>query len=158
MKALGLPLLLAVASLCGGCLSTLPIDMGSDSGGGQQSLGSIVLVSNRLGNETIVPSTCAAGDRQSFLGGDFADEKSGFIVRLVVDPLEGPAARVFSSATPYDKTAVFHRSDCRTFHFSLDSTNWRINDVQDYRISLTLDCSDKDGDTISGNVSATHCH
>ncbi len=157
MKSLHLLTLLAAASLCGGCFPTLPIDASSDAGAGRP-LGSFVLTSDRLGHETIAPATCTAGDRQSFLGGDFADEKSGFIVRLVVDPLEGPAARVFASATPYDKTAVFCRSECRVFHFSLDTTNWRINDVQDYRISLTLDCSDKEGDTISGNVSATHCH
>lgn len=80
------------------------------------------------------------------------------IIRLVVDPLDGPVARVFASAAPDEKTAVFRRSGCRVFHFTLDTTGWRINRVQDYRLTLDLDCANPEGDSITGRVSATHCH
>jgi hypothetical protein len=152
-----LTLILCVLS-CGGCFSARSIDSASGSTGEPEMLGSFALASDRLGHLTVAPTTCTAGDRQFFLGGDFEDEKAGVIVRLVVDPLEGPAARVFASATPFEKTVVFRRAECRVFHFSLDTTGWRINQIQDYRLALELDCSSKDGDSIIGKVSGTHCH
>jgi hypothetical protein len=121
-------------------------------------LGSFTVSSDRLGHLTVSLSSCTAGDRQFFLGGDFEDEKSGIVVRLVVDPLDGPAARVFATATPFEKTAVFRRQECRVFHFSLDTSGWRINRIQDYRLTLDLDCSNKEGDSITGKASAAHCH
>jgi hypothetical protein len=77
-------------------------------------------------------------------------------VRLVVDPRDGPAVRVFSIDAQFDKTAVFRRPDCQVFHFSLDTTGWRVNDVYDYRVTLQLDCS-REGEAIKGEASATHC-
>ena len=136
---------------CSGCLSAGP-------GGEGAALGSFTLVSTRLGNHTIVPATCTAGDRQVFLGGDFADPSSGMVIRLVVDPLAGPAARVFVAAEPYEKSVVFQRSQCRTFQLSLETTGWRINHVRDYRIAIDLDCANDAGDAIAGKASATHCH
>ncbi len=142
----------------GGCFSARPIDSASGSAGEPQMLGSFALASERLGRVTVAPTTCTAGDRQFFLGGDLEDEKAGVIVRLVVDPLDGPAARVFASAAPFEKAAVFRRPECRVFHFSLDTTGWRINRIQDYRLTLELDCSNTDGDSIIGKASVTHCH
>jgi hypothetical protein len=121
-------------------------------------LGSFALASERLGHVTVAPTTCTAGERQFFLGGDFEDEKAGVIVRLVVNPLDGPAARVFASAAPFEKAAVFRRPECRVFHFSLDTAGWRINRIQDYRFTLELDCSNRGGDSIIGKASVTHCH
>jgi hypothetical protein len=48
----------------------------------------------------------------------------------------GPTVRVFRQAKPFEETRLFQREDCRVFQFSLDSTAWRINRVQDYRVSL----------------------
>ena len=85
------------------------------------------------------------------------DSKNNLVVRLVVDPLDGPAVRVFNAAKPFEQTRVFRRRDCRVFHFSMDSTAWRINRVQDYRVSLELDCA-READSITGDASAEHCH
>ena len=84
--------------------------------------------------------------------------QAGKVVRLGVDPLEGPAARVFASAAPFGETAIFRRSECRVFHFSLDTTGWRIDHIQDYRLSLELDCANQAGDSLAGKASASHCH
>ena len=140
-----------------GCFQTQPVSPGSKDGP-TGSLGSIALASRDFGSVTVQPTSCVSGGPQHFLGADFGDDKSGFTVRLVVDPLEGPAVRAFSSETPFDKSVVFRRSECRTFHFSLDSTGWRINDVDDYRVTLDLDCASKTGDSIQGKLGATHCH
>jgi hypothetical protein len=136
------------------CLSTKP----TAKPGGPESGGSFTVSTRALGHLTIAPSSCVAGDRQLFLGADFPDETAGAVVRLVVDPLDGPAVRVFSSAAPFDKSTVFHRADCPVFHFSLDSTDWRINHVQDYQVSLELRCATAEGETIEGRVAVDHCH
>lgn len=121
-------------------------------------LGSFTVSSPLLGNVTVAPTACSGGDLQQFLGGDFSDPASGVVVRLVVDPLEGPAARAFDAADPFRKSVVLRRSDCAVFHFSLEHTGLTINEVRDYRLSLELDCALADGTTVHGNASTTHCH
>lgn len=151
------PLALSAAlTLTGlGCFSSQPLAAdGKDSG----PLGDFQLSSASLGQLTISPRDCLAGDRERFLGADFTDAAAGAVVRLVIDPLDGPAVRVFDSAAPFDKSVVFRRSECRTFHFSDESTMWRINGVQDYKLSLELDCVNKSGDSLAGRLSARHCH
>ncbi len=121
-------------------------------------LGSFTVTSPLLGNVTVAPTACSGGDLHQFLGGDFSDPASGLIVRLVVDPLEGPAARVFDAADPFRKSVVLRRSDCAVFHFSLEQTGLTINEVRDCRLSLELDCALADGTTVHGGASTTHCH
>ncbi len=146
----GVPLLLS-------CLSNLPVSELGTQSLDDQAIGSFSVSSQTVGNQTFVPSVCTAGDRQFFLGCDLKSRNSSLVVRLVVDPLEGPAVRLFSSEAPFDKSVVFHRSDCSVFHFSLDGTGWRVNDVNDYRFTLQLECS-RPGESISGSASSTHCH
>lgn len=122
-----------------------------------QALGSFMITSKVLGNSVFTPSVCDSGDRQYFLGSDFKDQSSAIVLRLLVDPLHGPAVRMFSSEKPFDQSVVFHRSDCKVFQFSLDSTGWQLNDVYDYRVALQLDCS-RDDESISGSASSPHCH
>jgi hypothetical protein len=144
---------LCLLPLLSGCFSTKPVIPTSD----QQGLGSFTISSPSFSQTMLTPSSCAAGDRQFFLGADFEDRSSGFVLRLVVDPIDGPAVRVFTSAAPFDNSVVFRRSECKVFHFSLDTTGWRINRIYDYRITLQLDCT-RNGESIQGNASATHCH
>lgn len=139
------------------CFSTKPTAKPGASGQPEPG-GSFTVSTKALGHLTLAPSSCVAGDRQLFLGADFPDEKAGAVVRLVVDPLEGPAVRVYASGAPFDKSTVFRRSDCPVFHFSLDSTDWRINHVQDYHVSLELRCATAEGETIEGRVAVDHCH
>ncbi len=141
-----------------GCLTSSPVDVGLADHGAARSLGTLAVTSPRFGDVTLSPTTCKAGGKQFFLGGDFADENAGLTMRLVVDPLGNPAARLFAVAEPFDKSVVFHRSDCRAFHFSVDSTGWRVNDVDDYVITLDLDCASPAGDSVKGKLSAAHCH
>jgi len=144
--------LIAFSALLTGCLSSLPISQEAE-----ETAGGFTLASEVLGQVELKPSSCSAGDRQHFLGADFEDASSGVTVRLVVDPLGDPAVRVFSRAAPFDRSVVFRRGQCSEFHFSLDSTGWRINDVDDYRVTLQLDCTLL-GESIRGNVTAPHCH
>lgn len=155
-KHLGL-LALGGAPLLLSCFSSHPISelRGLSSDG--QPLGSFAVSSQALGDQTFTPTLCKAGARQFFLGADLTSEPPSLVLRLVVDPLEGPAVRLFRPEAQFDKTVVFHRSDCAVFHFSLDSTGWRINEIEDYTITLQLDCS-RTGEKLSGTASSTHCH
>jgi len=143
-----------------GCFSSRPIASGTpgDSAGQPPGLGSVRLSSEVLGRVAISPAQCTSGAREQFLGADLSDPTSGLVIRLVVDPLDGPAVRVFSASDPFERSVVFRRPECRVFHFSLDSTAWRINDIQDYQVSLDLDCVGETGDTLEGKASASHCH
>ncbi len=153
MKRIGLAG--ALSLLAASCFSSKPTAVNPESATG--SLGSIAVSSARLGDLTVSPTLCMSGARQYFLGGDFVDEKGGAVVRLVVDPISGPAVKVFSADAPFDKSVAFRRDECSVFHFSLDSTGWRINRIDDYRLTLNVDCS-RPGESVRGAVSATHCH
>jgi hypothetical protein len=155
----GLVLAAGVAST--GCFSfpatPLP-EMPAAEGAPAGALGSFTVSSPLLGDTTVAPTVCAAGDLQQFLGADFHDPVSNLVVRLVVDPLDGPAARVFHLDDRFQKSVVLRRSECAVFHFSLEHTGLAINDVRDYRLSLELDCALADGTTVHGSASSTHCH
>ena len=144
-------------TLLAGCLASRPVGGSNASPAGPSALGSISVSSKLLGDQVLAPSACTAGDREFFLGADFKNQTSNLVVRLVVDPLDGPAVRIFLADAQFDRTVVFRRSECGVFHFSLDSTGWRVNELNDYRVTLQLDCS-RPGESISGSASATHCH
>ena len=142
-----------LAALTAGCLSSATTS--SEVPGAPP--GAFTL--SRAGEPAVALSTaaCVSGERQRFLGADFADEAAGYTVRLVIDPLSGPAVRVFSNAHPFDDSTVFRRPDCHVFHFALDSTGWRIDHYEDYKVSLELDCA-SDGVSLVGKAAAEHCH
>ena len=152
-------LLLAMASAACFSFPAMPLPGAAATEGAPPGvLGSFDVRSPLLGDATVAPTVCAAGDLQQFLGGDFHDPASGLVVRLVVDPLEGPAARLFDLEDRFQRSVVLRRTDCAVFHFSLEHTGLTINDVRDYRLSLELDCALVDGTTVRGSVSSTHCH
>jgi hypothetical protein len=129
----------------------------SGPGHGPSPLGSFVIAGPTLGPRTVAPTSCAAGEHQMFLGVDLVDEHARIVTRLIVDPATGPLVRAFQAASPFDATVLFQRSECRVFHFSLDSTGWRIDHVDELRMSLELDCQLPSGDSIVGTASAPGC-
>jgi hypothetical protein len=127
-----------------------------DRGAGTPS-GSLILSGPAFGKRTLLPTVCLAGERELFQGFDLRDEKAGVVTRLIVDPATGPVVRVFAASAPFDKTVLFHRSECRAFHFSLERTGWRINRIDQLDVSLDLDCQLSSGEGIVGKVAAPGC-
>ena len=148
---------LSIIALFAGCLSGRPLGDVKVTPAEPLELGSFTVSSKALGNQIFTPSRCTAGDRKFFLGADFESQDSNLIIRLVVDPLDGPAVRVFLANAQFDRTVVFRRSDCGVFRFSIDSTGWRINDINDYRLTLQIDCNRLE-ESVKGSASTTHCH
>jgi len=139
------------------CLSGRPVAASGEPSPEGRALGTFSITSQTFGNLTLTPAACASGGLQFFLGGDLSAPDTPVVLRLVVDPLDGPAVRLYSFEAPFDKTVVFRRSDCAVFHFSLDDTGWRVNDVHDYRLTLQVECA-RDGESLRGSASSTHCH
>lgn len=149
-----------IAALLLGASVLLPACSSSAPGGGSdhaEPLGTFTLAGPTLGAHTLRPRHCASGEREYFLGFDLIDAEEGVVARLVVDPVGAPLVRVFSSAAPFDKTVVFHRSECRLFHFSVDSTGWRINRIYQLNVSLEVDCELPSGDRIAGKAQDPGC-
>lgn len=139
------------------CSSSGQLAYTSDRSADASALGKVTLASRKAGNVTFAPTACSAGDDEHFLGGDFRDDGAGMILRLVIDPLYGPAVRAFSTKEPNDRSVVFRRSECRTFELRIERTGLTVNDVDEYRIALEVDCANGDGDTLKGNVSSDSC-
>lgn len=154
VAAAGAVVVLSLAILAA-CATSSPTGDG-DRGAGAP-LGSLVLAGPTFGQQTLRPTACVAGEREFFLGFDFHDAKAGMVTRLIVDPATGPVIRVFAASAPFDKSLLFHRPNCRVFHFSLESTGWRVNRIQQLDVSLDLDCQLPSGESIVGKASDSGC-
>jgi hypothetical protein len=147
----------AFALAATGCFSLRPPAAGGEEGEAAASLGAFEVASAGGPRARIVPTACSSGDPSHFLGADLVDEGAQLVVRLVVDPLAGPAVRVFDLAAPFDRSVVYFREDCTTFTFSLEPTGWIINEVHVRRLDLELDCESEEGARIAGHASARAC-
>jgi hypothetical protein len=150
-----LPLLLLLAAFPG-CLS---VNSGGATGTaeGEPESGSLrarfEVSTSGLARGVIAPTRCDAGDLSHFLGADLVDDRLGLAVRLVVDPLYGPALRVFDTNEPYERSVVFFEEECERFELDFESTGWIVNDVQVRDLSLDVDCMNADGATLAGTAS-----
>lgn len=152
-----LPLVVLASLSLPACTSSGQLAYLTEHSADAPSLGSVTLASHTAGNVTFAPNHCSAGDIEQFLGGDFSDKEAGMILRLVIDPLYGPALRAFSMKEPNDRTVVFRRPDCRTFKLRIEQTGLTVNEVDEYRIAIDFDCANGDGDTLKGSVASDSC-
>ena len=110
-----------------------------------------------LGSYELKPSLCVAGQHYVFLGADLVQETTGSTARLVVDPVTGPAVRVFKAGDPYGPSIVLRRADCKTFEPHLERTGSWINGIDVVKVTLDLDCATVAGDRVVGKLSADEC-
>lgn len=140
------------------CSSTRPPAATGEGGVSGPALGEFTVTSPGGARGTVTPTVCLAGDRELFLGADLVDGSAGLIVRLVVDPLEGPILRVFDRAAPFERSVLFFREGCASFELSLEETGWTINDLPVRRLELAIDCESEEGAAIAGRAAAEHCN
>ena len=165
-----LPAIAAIASVIAlapallGCFSTAPGlaahsagSEASDSGKSGSALGSFEVASVGAPPGRIAPASCVAGDHELFLGADLVDPGTKLVVRLVIDPLDGPALRIYDADAPFDRSVLFLRDDCATFELDLEPTGWIVNDIVVRRLELKVDCENETGATIRGSASAGRC-
>lgn len=146
------------ASGLSGCLaSATGMEPGTASADTGTRLGSFQVASLGAPPGTIAPASCIVGDHQLFLGADLHDPDTNLVVRLVIDPLDGPALRVYDADEPFDRSVLFFRDECTTFTMELDETGSMVNNIVERSLELEVECENEDGATIRGSVSAARC-
>jgi hypothetical protein len=110
------------------------------------------------GKQELYANNCHSGGALGFRGADIFDDrtKEVLVLRLVIDPLEGPAVRLFKDSET-GPSVVLRKSDCRTFAYELEGTGSLVNFVPEVRVSLQLDCRGSKGDSVVGNVELPAC-
>ena len=147
-----------VASGLAGCLSSATgLEAATAAGDAGQRLGSFEVASIGAPPGTIAPVTCVVGDHELFLGADLVDPDTNLVVRLVVDPLDGPALRVYDADEPFDRSVLFFRDECTAFAMDLAETGSMVNNIVERRLELEVECENEDGATIRGSVTVARC-
>ena len=122
-----------------------------------QRLGTFEVASLGAPPGTIAPASCVAGDHELFLGADLVDPDAHLVVRLVIDPLDGPALRIYDADAPFDRSVLFFRDECTTFGMELEETGTMVNNIVERSLELEVDCENEDGATIRGSASVARC-
>jgi hypothetical protein len=104
------------------------------------------------------PDRCSSGDVALFVGFDFLSTHDEGHLRVVVDPIDGPAVRwsLGPAATP--NPTVLRRSDCARLDVDAHATDWHVNDVRDFSGYVDLQCDSPRGVHIEGRIAVDHCH
>lgn len=123
-----------------------------------QSTNAVAFTGPSLGNGELFTNQCISGGRFDFRGVDVADgnTKEVLVLRLVIDPLEGPAVRLFRDSES-GPSMILRKADCETFVYELGSTGKSVNFVTEMKVSLQLDCHTKAGDVVVGSVDIPAC-
>lgn len=103
------------------------------------------------------PDQCRSGDRAYFAGFDFASSSDGARLRVVLEPLDPPAAAWIPAAAPAT-SVVLRQSDCAILDVVAEPTAWRVNDVREFAGHVTLRCTAVDGTRFEGRIDVDHCH
>lgn len=118
----------------------------------------VAIAGPTLGSRELRTNKCVSGGRFSFRGADIFDEttKEVFVLRLALEPIEGPAVRIFVDSE-LGKSIILRRKDCKAFEYELESTGKSVNFVTEMRVAVRLDCHTKAGDFVVGKVELPAC-
>jgi hypothetical protein len=140
------------------CFSTGPYgDLPRSGVDATAPLGTFSVSSPALSVESAAPRGCVSGEHELFYGFDFPDLEKKAVLRLVFDPVEGAAIRVFDPADPDRRTAVFRPPSCKSLSYLLAPSGWRVNDYRDFHARLDADCETPEGAKLKVSLSARHC-
>ncbi len=104
------------------------------------------------------PERCSSGDAALFVGFDFLSAHDEGHMRVVVEPIDGPALRWSFGPGTTQSQIVLHRSDCARLDVDVHATDWHVNDVRDFSGSVDLQCDAPGGVRIEGRIAVDHCH
>ncbi len=146
--------LFAASILTAGCISTGTGQLGKNE---PVITGKLDISGPTFGAVSFAPKACDSGEHQVFFGADFSSPESKVVARIVVDPLTGPGVRIFDQDARFEKALVLKKETCQSFHFALERSGWRINDIYVMKVHLDLDCTLPNGDSVKGVVDAASC-
>jgi len=142
-------LLLLLLPLESGCATTKVA--GTSSPAFQQAAFSI-------GDRSFQFDSCTSGDLEVFLGVDLLDRNGGALVRLAIDPIDGPRLRLRFRGDRDGSGQILGRDQCRQFEADVRHTGWTINTVRDFSGFVDAECRSPEGEEVSLHVHFSHCH
>jgi len=102
--------------------------------------------------------SCSSGDLEYFLGVDLADQKGGALVRLVIDPIDGPRLAFVFREDGAGRRLVFRRDQCSQLEAAARYTGWQVNTVRDVSGFVDAECRSDEGQAVGLHVRFSHCH
>jgi hypothetical protein len=112
----------------------------------------------KVGDQQFRFDACNSGDLEHFLGVDLIDRQGGAIVRVAIDPIDGPRVRIVYGAVGSRQRVDLAPGRCRQFDADARATNWIVNDVRDVSGFVDVECAADPGPAISLHVRFSHCH
>jgi hypothetical protein len=112
----------------------------------------------RIGDRQFRLDACHSGDLEHFLGVDLIDRQGGAIVRVVIDPIDGPRIRIVHGTGESRQRVDLAPGRCRRFEANVWPTAWIVNDVRDVRGFVDVECADDAGSAVSLYARFSHCH
>jgi hypothetical protein len=103
------------------------------------------------------PDRCSSGDNALFVGFDFLSTHDEGRLRIVVEPIDGPALRWTYGAATTQNPVVLHRSDCARLDVDVHATDWHVNDVAILPATSTFNVT-YPGLHFEGRIAVDHCH
>ncbi len=104
-----------------------------------------------------IPSECASGERQGFFGVDMrADSGEDSMVRVILDPKEGPVLKVNVPGTDQGIT-LKPGPGCPQFDVHVERQSSRINDITNVRGHVRVACEDPEL-VLKADITFENCH
>ncbi len=104
------------------------------------------------------PDRCSSGDIALFVGFDFLSAHGEGHLRVVLEPIDGPAVRWTYGAGGMQDRTVLRRADCARLDVDVHATDWHVNDVRDFSGYVDLQCASPAGLRVEGRIAVDHCH
>jgi hypothetical protein len=111
-----------------------------------------------VGDRRYQLDACSSGDLEYFLGVDLADPKGGAVVRVVIDPIDGPRLALVFREDGARQRLVLRRDQCSQLEAAVRYTGWEINTVRDFSGFVDAECRGDEGQPIGLHVRFSHCH
>jgi hypothetical protein len=112
----------------------------------------------RIDGREYALSVCRSGDREYFLGVDLADTDRTAVLRVLIDPMDGPRLRLTSGGGGAPRVMALGPDSCRTLQAEVQPTGWRVNRVRDFSGFVMAECTAASGQEVRAEVRFAHCH
>ena len=149
----GVRLLVMLLPLTMGCANTSV--RGTLPGAGMPEIEGATLT---VGERRYTLDACRSGDLAHFLGVDLEDRQGGAVVRLVMDPIDGPRVRLVHGGGEARQRIDVVPSRCRRFDAEVWPTGWIVNTVRDVSGSIDAECAGDPGPAVTLHARFSHCH
>ncbi len=103
-----------------------------------------------------IPSECASGERQGFFGVDMRAGSDDSMVRVILDPKEGPILKVNVPGTDQGLT-LGPGPGCPQFDVHVERQNSRINNITNVRGHARVTCEDPELQ-LKADITFENCH